>query len=617
MYKILHILITSFVTGACLSGCSLNPFIVNKRIHPSEEQLATGEESAIDEKEDIELARSSSSEPVAVDENMKGNKSLEAGHSKGQEGVDIIVPQTEQVEVASSSDSSEEGDFHRRIKQLVTQIESAIPQDEKMVKVSIFDFSDFSGKSSLFTRYLSEELISLFSSQPRFEVINSLEQIPFLNAGQTVTSEGMYAGSGQGAGIEADAAVTGTIMDLGDTVRVNARLIARESGVVIAATSILLPKDMVIENLMAQTYESRTSQLPQNDLYIQIDSLVGQIAKNLSQDKKYKVVMLEFTNLNGEISGLSEFLSEEIITRLFNYTNIEIVDGNLIDTFLGRRRQDVPDMQPSLLLPDNQEKDGRINTIIKGIITDLGPRIRLNVRLLNPSTRSIIGVAATDIRKDETMARLLEGKSMAKERHEESPPAVEKEKKTPDIKLVNKNIDPNLYSLSEKIFFKENFQDYESGQPALNWGDGLIVRKTEGNTAFLTSEKDEFLIARQMVLFPQEFSFEFDVKGNTKYWSSFRLKDEEGNEFEITFKLFQDTLYITLPGPKMIKAEVDTNAFNKIKLVKRHNLYELYANDSILLVGTYSKYKKFNSIEIHSAFKHFQFTNFAGIDLKG
>ena len=235
----------------------------------------------------------------------------------------------------------------------------------------------------------------------------------------------------------------------------------------------------------------------------------------------------------------------------------------------------------------------------------MGNSIKLNARIITADTGSIFGVAAIDIVKDEKLAKLLGEKVKVRKF----------EAKKSEIRREHKNTESLL--IDNSVYFEEDFSNYGEGYLLSEWGEGLIVKKDEDNKYFLTSDYDEFSVARQEVQFPEEFSFEFEVKGNSKYWSSIRFRDSDGSEFQVSFRIFQNVLSITFPGPKQVKTEIDINDYNKIKIIKKSKLYELHTSGSLLLVGSYSQFKDFKSFEIHSAFSMFQFAGFVGHNLEG
>ena len=473
-----------------------------------------------------------------------------------------------------------------KINGLVKHMAAAVPATEKL-KISIVEFSNFHDETTDFTTYLYEELVTSFSSNPKFEVVDSINKIGKQSR-------------------EIDAIVTGSIMNLDDSVKVNARLMLNKTGMIVTAVSTSLQKNKVIERLMEKKHDIHKVESGKGDLYSKIDDLARQIVSCLQQNKKYKLVLLEFTDLNGRGNTFSQFLSQELVTRLFlaNTNRIEIVDNNIILEFIKANHLSLQELAYPEFSKKLAESIG-VNSIVKGVITDLGNSIKLNSRIITAETGAIFGVAAVDIVKDEKLSKLLNEKPRVKSSD------VNEITTKNEIKEDLGHVGP----AGDVIFFNEDFSRYDEGQPLQEWGDGLVVRKGEDEKFFLTSDIDDFSVAKRVLQFPGEFSFEFDVKGSTKYWSSIRFKDADGSVFSVSFRLFQNILSVTFPGPKQVKTDIDINNYCKIKIIRKNKLYELHTNGSLLIVGSYSKYKPFNSFEIHSAFNRFQFTGFIGNNL--
>ncbi|MBZ0108343.1 MAG: hypothetical protein K8F52_06715 [Candidatus Scalindua rubra] len=515
---------------------------------------------------------------------VKKTTSVTAGNEKT-----LLSGETNSVSVhdAGNGQRNEAVSVEDKIKNLVSCMAMAVPVTEKL-KVSIVEFPNFDGETTDFTRFLYEELVVSFASDPKFEVVDRLHTI----IGKD--SE------------EIDAIVTGSIMDLHDSVKINARLMLKKTGLVLTAVSTTMPKDKAVERLIGKKRKVVAAKATVNSLYSQIDDLARQIVDCLQQGERYKIVLLEFTELNGRTNAFSRFLSQELVTRIFiaDSKRIVIVDNNLVGKFVEEHNISLDELTYPEFSKQLFDSLG-VNIITKGVITDLGNSIKLNARILTAETGSLYGVAAIDIVKDEKLAKLM-GENVMIDNNK-----VEAQK----IKIKEGHEKASSSFTNDAVFFKEDFSTCEEGQPLPEWGEGLIVKRDKDNKYFLTSDVDNFSVAAREVDFPEEFFFEFEVKGNTKYWSSIRFKDIDGDEFQVSFRLFQNLLSVTLPGPKQVKTEVDINNYAKIKIIRKNKLYELHANGSLLIVGSYSKYKEFRSFEIHSAFSRFQFTGFIGNNL--
>jgi hypothetical protein len=66
-----------------------------------------------------------------------------------------------------------------------------------------------------------------------------------------------------------------------------------------------------------------------------IKDLATQIATNVSKEKKQKVAILPFRELDGKTTILGSYISEELVTDLFGIGGLDIVERAMLDRLLG------------------------------------------------------------------------------------------------------------------------------------------------------------------------------------------------------------------------------------------------------------------------------------------
>jgi len=129
-------------------------------------------------------------------------------------------------------------------------------------KVAIVDFSDLDGNVTRLGQFMAEELTTqLFLLAPgKFEVVERRqilkleEELALSQMG--VIEEKSLKKMGQVLGVEA--VVTGSMTDLGNTVKVNARMIAVESAKVFAVAATSIPKTGIVAELASKAVERRS-----------------------------------------------------------------------------------------------------------------------------------------------------------------------------------------------------------------------------------------------------------------------------------------------------------------------------------------------------------------------
>ena len=145
-----------------------------------------------------------------------------------------------------------------------------------------------------------------------------------------------------------------------------------------------------------------------SDLESGVKDLAQQISKNMVDNNKKKIAVIEFSDLNDEITHFGQFLSEELITNLFLVSpgQFEVVERRQLVKVLNEH-----DLGTSGLLDaDAMGKVGKIlgvDAIVTGSVTDLGNNVKINARLISVDSAKIFAVAQTSVAKVGTVADLM------------------------------------------------------------------------------------------------------------------------------------------------------------------------------------------------------------------
>lgn len=135
--------------------------------------------------------------------------------------------------------------------EIAQKVTKSIPAGAKKT-VAVMDFNSIEGGVTVFGRFIGEELITKLFESERFKVIErsllekALEELKFNTSDLVDPSVAKQLGKVVGA----DAIVTGTLSDLGQSVKINARVIMVESGEVIGAAGAQIIKDASVVNMM-------------------------------------------------------------------------------------------------------------------------------------------------------------------------------------------------------------------------------------------------------------------------------------------------------------------------------------------------------------------------------
>lgn len=143
-------------------------------------------------------------------------------------------------------------------------------------------------------------------------------------------------------------------------------------------------------------------------LNAKIDELTNQIIKNMTQKKKSKIAVIEFTDLNKKVTDFGRFLSEKLITKLFLTGSFQVIERNQLEKVMSEHKLNLS----GTVDPASAKRLGKIlgvDAIATGTITDMGQNLDVNARLIDTETASIFAVASVTIKKDSAALRLMGG----------------------------------------------------------------------------------------------------------------------------------------------------------------------------------------------------------------
>lgn len=315
--------------------------------------------------------------------------------------------------------------------------------------------------------------------------------------------------------------------------------------------------------------------------------LSEQITNSMTEAYKTKIAVIEFSDLDGNITNFGKYLSEELITRLFMTKKFEVVERQLLNKIMAEHTLSLT----GLVDPDSAKELGKIlgvDAICSGTVTDLGTSVKVNARLIATETGTIFAVASVEIFKDETVIKLM-GEVISA---------------APTGKLPAKKLEKKPTGKAGEIFFEEDFSEVEAGMIPEGWigGEKLMV-KSDGRQKFLTNfEKVDQKFTVDNVKFPKNFKFE---------WVIFVMGGEDhhvniGNlPISIAIGNYGKGMY-----PKMAESrkEIGGNYKDKtmkISLEKRGDVFRLLVDGNEAILARYPDFKipTSFSFELESGFK--------------
>lgn len=139
----------------------------------------------------------------------------------------------------------------QRLAELSKQISDGLTENQKQT-IAVVEFVDLEGRVTNFGRFVAEELITRLYQTKKFKVIER-QLLNKIVAEQKLSLAGMIdQASAQKLGklLGVDAIASGTVTDLGKSLRVNARLISTNTGEVFAVAATEIAKDDSVNALM-------------------------------------------------------------------------------------------------------------------------------------------------------------------------------------------------------------------------------------------------------------------------------------------------------------------------------------------------------------------------------
>lgn len=139
---------------------------------------------------------------------------------------------------------------------------------------------------------------------------------------------------------------------------------------------------------------------------LQLDRLAERISNGVKDNTNKKIAVMAFSQLDGSVNNLGKFIAEELTLRFFQNPKFNVIERQLIDKILAEQTLGIS----GTIDDESAARLGKVlgaDAIISGTITDLGYNVKLNARMLASENGSVISVASVEIKKTETIARLL------------------------------------------------------------------------------------------------------------------------------------------------------------------------------------------------------------------
>ena len=95
-----------------------------------------------------------------------------------------------------------------------------------------------------------------------------------------------------------------------------------------------MPSKTTVPQRTAVKQYKLKSTVETSDLNSKLSNLTNQVVNSMTESKKTKIAVIEFSDLDGNVTEFGKFLSEELITRLFMTKRFEVVERQLLNKVL-------------------------------------------------------------------------------------------------------------------------------------------------------------------------------------------------------------------------------------------------------------------------------------------
>jgi TolB-like protein len=154
--------------------------------------------------------------------------------------------------------------------------------------------------------------------------------------------------------------------------------------------------------------ENDKVKITQDSLDYRLENLTKQITDGLTENQKRTIAVIEFVDLKGNVTDFGRYLSEELITRLYQTKKFKVIERQMLNKVITEQKLSLT----GIIEPSAAQKLGRllgVDAIASGSVSDLGKSLKVNARLIGTETGEIFSVASVTIVKDDEVCTLLGG----------------------------------------------------------------------------------------------------------------------------------------------------------------------------------------------------------------
>lgn len=139
----------------------------------------------------------------------------------------------------------------------------------------------------------------------------------------------------------------------------------------------------------------------------EVQNAAGALAEKLAASGKRSIAVVDFTDLQGNVTELGRFLAEELSVALASGSQpVEVVDRTHLKVLLQEHKLSAT----GLIDPATAKKLGQIagvDALVTGTLTPFGDSVRLALKVLDTSTARIVAASSAEIAKTKAIEELV------------------------------------------------------------------------------------------------------------------------------------------------------------------------------------------------------------------
>lgn len=136
-----------------------------------------------------------------------------------------------------------------------------------------------------------------------------------------------------------------------------------------------------------------------------LNGAVASLAASLSRNNVATVAVADFADLRGDVSEIGRFVAEEISSRLVGQGKFRVVDRAALMQLLKRENKNAADLDDPVV-QDTIARTLNVTALVKGSLIMVGGAFRLNMKVIDTSSRSMIGTVLVEIPATESLTAM-------------------------------------------------------------------------------------------------------------------------------------------------------------------------------------------------------------------